>query len=263
VDFSNVNDPGSRDLIEYLDFGSRFSRDDKLRTFAVQQLDAGMNVLDVGCGTGDDVRAIAEIVGALGQVVGIDPSTAMIDEANARGVPSNATFGVGSAYTLPHADGRFDAVRADRVMQHLREPDAAALELRRVSKAGGTALLLDQDWGSLMISGAPTATTKRIVRTFVEHFARPWAGREAPGLLRRAGFPNVEFTAMVSTPVFPVAFVNVLKPAVEVAVRAGTIDADAGEHWLRSLLEADQRGEFFCAVVVVIALGRLSRTAAA
>ena len=87
-------------------------------------------MLDVGCGTGDDVRAIAEIVGALGHVVGIDPSTAMIDESNARGLPSNATFGVGSAYTLPHADGSFDAVRADRVMQHsastsrARGPDA-------------------------------------------------------------------------------------------------------------------------------------------
>ncbi|MGA7571417.1 MAG: methyltransferase domain-containing protein [Candidatus Aquilonibacter sp.] len=255
MDFSHVDDSRSRELIEYLDFGSRFSRDDKLRTFAIQQLDAGMNVLDVGCGTGDDVRAIAEIVGSLGRVTGIDPSEAMIGEANARGVPSNATFGVGSAYTLPYADGGFDAVRADRVMQHLREPDVAASELRRVSKAGGTTLLLDQDWGSLMISGAETATTKRIVRTFGEHFARPWAGREAPGLLRRAGFPKVDFTTMVSTPVFPVAFVNVLNPAVDVAVQAGRIDEDAGERWLNSLLEADQRGEFFCAIAVVVALG--------
>jgi hypothetical protein len=106
-----------------------------------------------------------------------------------------------------------------------------------------------------MISGAETASTKRIVRTFGQHFARPWAGREAPGLLRRAGFANVDFTATVASPVLPVAFVNILSPAVDVAVQTGTIDADAGEHWLRSLLEADQRGEFFCAVVVVIALG--------
>ncbi|MGC2129350.1 MAG: methyltransferase domain-containing protein [Candidatus Aquilonibacter sp.] len=263
MDFSNAGDPKSRELIEYLDFASRFSRDDKLRTFAVQQLDGGMIVLDVGCGTGDDVRAIAEIVGALGQVVGIDPSRAMIDEANARGLPSNAAFDVGSAYRLPYADERFDAVRADRVIQHLRQPDVAASELRRVSKSGGSVLLLDQDWGSLMIAGAETAATKRIVRTFCDHFARPWAGREAPGLLRRAGFANVDFTAMVSTPALPVAFVNILTPAVDAAVQAGTIDADAGEHWLHSLLEADQRGEFFCAVVVVIALGRVSRTAPA
>ena len=263
MDFSNVDERDGRRRIEYLDFGSRFSKDDKLRTFAIQQLDAGMNVLDVGCGTGDDVRAIAEIVGALGHVAGIDPSGALIDEANARGVPSNASFGVGSVYALPQADGCFDAVRADRVMQHLREPDAAASELRRVTKAGGTALLLDQDWGSLMISGAETATTKRIVQTFSEHFARPWAGREAPGLLRRAGFPSVDFTAMVSTPALPVAFVNILSPAVDAAALAGTIDAEAGEHWLHSLLEADLRGEFFCGVVVVIALGCVSRTAPA
>ena len=255
MDFSHVDDSRSRELIEYLDFGSRFSRDDKLRTFAIQQLDAGMNVLDVGCGTGDDVRAIAEIVGSLGRVTGIDPSEAMIGEANARGVPSNATFGVGSAYTLPYADGGFDAVRADRVMQHLREPDVAASELRRVSKAGGTTLLLDQDWhrDDLRRRNSNDEAHRSHVRRALR---APVGWTRSTRVAATGGIPEGRFhDDGLGTPVFPVAFVTFLNPAVDVAVQAGRIDEDAGERWLNSLLEADQRGEFFCAIAVVVALG--------
>src|SRR5215831_19201759 len=47
-------------------------------------LNAGDSVLDVGCGTGDDVREIARLVGTKGRVVGIDPSEAMIAESKRR-----------------------------------------------------------------------------------------------------------------------------------------------------------------------------------
>lgn len=257
MDFSNADAAGSLELIEYLDFGSRFSTGDKSRTYALQQLAPGMNVLDVGCGTGDDVRAIAAIVGAHGRVAGIDPSRAMIAEAIRRGVPPTVEFDLARADALPYADATFDAVRADRVFQHLHDPDAAAAELRRVTRSGGTALLLDQDWGSLIIAGADPRMTQRLVRRFGEHFARPWAGREAPGFLRRAGF-EPDFQATVAAPAFSVALVNILTPVVDAALHCGEIDAVDGERWLQSLLEADQRGEFLCAVVVVIALGRVA-----
>lgn len=258
MDFSNADAADSLELIEYLNFGSRFSTGDKSRTYALQQLAPGMNVLDVGCGTGDDVRAIAAIVGAHGRVAGIDPNRAMITEAIRRGVPPSAQFELARADALPYADASFDAVRADRVFQHLHEPDAAASELRRVTKAGGTALLLDQDWGSLIIAGADPAMTLRLIRFFGEHLARPCAGREAPGFLRRAGFERVDFQATAAAPVFPVALVNILTPLVDAALRSGEIDAAGAEHWLASLLEADQRSEFLCAVLVIIALGRVA-----
>src|SRR5690349_3072435 len=56
---------------------------------AKEQLDAmlrvrpGSHVLDVGCGTGNDVRALAARVGPPGRVVGLDSSEQLI----ARGEP--------------------------------------------------------------------------------------------------------------------------------------------------------------------------------
>jgi len=42
------------------------------------QVRPGDRVLDVGCGLGDDVRALAALVGPSGRAVGIDASEATI-----------------------------------------------------------------------------------------------------------------------------------------------------------------------------------------
>src|SRR4051794_22281151 len=48
------------------------------------RLEPGMRVLEIGCGTGDDSRALAGLVGPAGEVVGIDASEAMIGVARRR-----------------------------------------------------------------------------------------------------------------------------------------------------------------------------------
>src|SRR5215212_1128952 len=50
----------------------------------------GERVLDVGCGTGGGVRALAASVPGVGRVVGLDVSEAMIAEARARTQRSDA-----------------------------------------------------------------------------------------------------------------------------------------------------------------------------
>ena len=152
--FDDFSDADTGDgLIEYLDAATRVSAEQKRATFAAQKLGPGMRVLDVGCGTGDDVRAIAGIVGPNGRAAGVDRSRTMIEEARARGVPANAEFALAEAGALPFEEASFDAARAERVFQHLAQPEPAARELYRVLKPGGTALLLDQDWESLIVAG--------------------------------------------------------------------------------------------------------------
>jgi SAM-dependent methyltransferase len=261
MQFSNVDTADGPALIEYLDNATRSSAEVKAATYAAQRLSAGMRVLDAGCGTGDDVRAIAEIVGAGGHVTGVDSSRTMIEEACARGVPSNADFASADAGALPFADGAFDAVRAERLFQHLDRPQPAGDELRRVLAPGGTALILDQDWESLAIAGGSRDVTRRIVRAFVDGLANGWAGREARGMLLRAGFARATSVPSVSLPPLPLAFETILQPAMESAMRDGSIDSETARTWLQSLVEADLHGEFFCAVLVVITVGTAPRGA--
>ncbi len=213
-------------------------------------------MLDLGCGVGDDVRSLAEIVGPGGRVTGIDNNAALIDEARARGVPPNADFVVASADALPCGDAAFDAVRAERVFQHLHDPARAAREVRRVLREGGSAFLLDQDWETLAIAGADRAATRRIVQALADRFANGWAGRNARALLRRAGFTTIEIAPMLASPAFALAYELIIEPALEGAVRESVIDADEGKRWLLSLVAAEQAGEFFCSVTVIAALAR-------
>ena len=261
MQFSDADAADGPALIEYLDSAARNSSERKRATYAAQRLSAGMRVLDAGCGTGDDVRAIAAMVGETGHVAGIDSSRTMIDEATARGVPANAAFAVADAGALPFADATFDAVRAERLFQHLARPQPAANELRRVLAPGGTALLLDQDWESLAVAGGARDVTRRIVRAFVDHLANGWAARDSRGMLARAGFASTTGVTAVSQPPLPLAFETFLQPAMDAAMRDGSVDSQTAQTWLQSLVEADLRGEFFCAVLVVITVGTAPRGA--
>lgn len=75
----------------------------KRRSYNLLRLRAGNHVLDVGCGTGDDVRAMASKVGPSGRAVGIDNSQVMISEAKKRsaGLGLPVEFRTGTATDLP------------------------------------------------------------------------------------------------------------------------------------------------------------------
>jgi ubiquinone/menaquinone biosynthesis C-methylase UbiE len=66
-------------------------------------LTSGENVLDVGCGVGDDIRKLAPLIHPNGCAIGIDASESMIAEARRRcaDVVPAIHFAVGEAETLP------------------------------------------------------------------------------------------------------------------------------------------------------------------
>jgi ubiquinone/menaquinone biosynthesis C-methylase UbiE len=102
-------------------------------------------VLDVGCGVGEDVFALAEHLGSSSLVVGIDVCLERIDDAQRalRNVALNIRFAVGDARSLPFADDGFDVVRADGLFQELAERGRAMRELSRVTVPGGRVLVHD------------------------------------------------------------------------------------------------------------------------
>ncbi|MBV8285097.1 MAG: methyltransferase domain-containing protein [Candidatus Eremiobacteraeota bacterium] len=214
----------------------------------------GLGVLDVGCGTGDDVRAMAQIVGPSGRACGVDASAAMIAEAQKRGVSANVSFAQADAGVLPFDDAAFDAVRAERLFQHLIKPEGAAAELRRVTRAGGKVFLIDPDWETLVVAGADARITRQITSALVEGVANPFAGRNALGLLRRAGFRTVVASAIASAPPLATAYELFLGSAVDLALNARHISREEAATWLANLTEAEQHGEFFCAVLSVATL---------
>jgi len=103
------------------------------------------HVLDVGCGSGEDVLSLAERLGAGTLVVGLDASLELIDEAQraARNVALNVRFAVGDARSLPFPDGSFDVVRADGLLGVAEDRARVVRELVRVTVPGGRVLVHD------------------------------------------------------------------------------------------------------------------------
>ena len=69
------------------------------------------------------------------KVTGLDYEIALLDWV---GLP-DATLMQGSAESLPFTDNSFDVVSCLQVLEHLKEPDKAISELKRVLKPGGFA----------------------------------------------------------------------------------------------------------------------------
>ena len=125
--------------------------------FFLLHLRPGMQVLDVGCGPGSITVGLAEVV-APAEVVGIDVQQSQVQRAHdlavERGI-ANVRFEVGDAYGLPFSDHSFDAAFAHTILIHLREPERALAEIRRVLRPGGIAGVREPDFGTMLFAPEP------------------------------------------------------------------------------------------------------------
>lgn len=94
----------------------------------------GQRALDVGCGSGALVSALAGVLGSE-NVAAIDPSEPFVEAARAR-VPA-ARIVVGSAEDLPFADDEFDATLSQLLVNFLPDPEQGLREMSRVTRGGG------------------------------------------------------------------------------------------------------------------------------
>ena len=97
-------------------------------------IEAGMSVLDAGCGPGALTTELAHRVGAE-RVTAVDPAEHFVEVCRSR-VPG-AEVRRAAAEELPFADGAFDAALAQLVVSFMQDAEAGAGELRRVVRPGG------------------------------------------------------------------------------------------------------------------------------
>lgn len=102
-------------------------------------LAAGMQVLDVGIGTGLLAREAVELIGPDGRLIGVDPSPGMMAQVR---VPGIALL-QGRAEALPVADASVDFVSMGYALRHLGDLRAAFAEFARVLRPGGRLVLLE------------------------------------------------------------------------------------------------------------------------
>jgi class 3 adenylate cyclase/2-polyprenyl-3-methyl-5-hydroxy-6-metoxy-1,4-benzoquinol methylase len=215
-------------------------------------------VADIGCGAGTELIRLAQLVGPEGTVIGVDPSEMMLDEAGRRATEQGVTVELvpRDGRDTGLADGRCDAVRCERVVQHIGDVGALVDEARRITRPGGTVVLADTDWGSLMIHPGDPELVRRIKgRMEGGPMAQPWAGRLLPKALHDGGLLDVSYRllAIDAQPGVMLAVSPVLGRMVEGRVaEQAELDALHAE-----LTEAYAAGVGVWAFTMVVASGRV------
>jgi SAM-dependent methyltransferase len=97
---------------------------------------AGLDWLDVGCGTGALTEAIAARC-APERVAGIDPSAGFLDFARRRLGDAGTALRQADAQALPFAGAEFDRVVSGLVLNFVPDGARAAAEMARVARPGG------------------------------------------------------------------------------------------------------------------------------
>ncbi len=109
----------------------------------------GMRLLDVGCGPGTITADLADRV-APGPAVGVDAALPVLAEARTLADENNGSsalsFAAGNLFRLPFDVATFDVVHAHQVLQHVGDPVAALVEMRRVTRPGGMVAARDSDY---------------------------------------------------------------------------------------------------------------------
>ena len=121
-DISNIYDDVRE---EELDLVKRIINDAKI--------EKGMNVLDVGCGTGNYANVIQKITKA--NVFGVDSSSGMLEKAKEKN--KNVIFKIGSIPNLTFEDESFDFIYMTDVIHHIDNIDKMFLEFNRILKDEG------------------------------------------------------------------------------------------------------------------------------
>jgi SAM-dependent methyltransferase len=172
----------------------------------------GESILDLGCGTGEDLERILEIHPGV-RVTGMDSSDRFLRRARRRlakhikrGI---AELVVGDAgKKLPFPSNHFDAVLSVELMECLPLQGQRQLmrEVHRVLKARGRVLFEHTDWDTQVWNASDRALERRLVHAFCDwtqgwmECSDGWMGRRLSGLFRQSKlFTGVQVHTYVLT----------------------------------------------------------------
>ena len=132
-----------------------------------QSVEEGMNILDLGCGTGILFDMLRRKVGDNGSITGVDFSFEMAQKALRNFPFSNVNVIDTDATSLPFTDSLFDMVTAFSAFPHFSNQQQALDEAHRVLKPGGKIVIIH------LVSSKEVSELHHKIGGAVEHDERP------------------------------------------------------------------------------------------
>jgi ubiquinone/menaquinone biosynthesis C-methylase UbiE len=228
-----------------------------------------MRVLDVGCGSGDVAILVAHLVGAEGEVVGIDREPRMVAAARERARSldlARLSFIEGDFRELGSEHGLFDAAVGRLVLMYQADPVDAVRRLARSVRPGGLIVFQEYDSTVPPTSLVPFPLEEQVRRWIWETLERSGAdvhmGFKLYSVLMEAGLsaPEVRAEAIVRTPTtrYPtVPLIRVLLPRMVEYGIATEREVDVETLEMRLLEERQKASSTYVGNVVFGAWARL------
>jgi len=242
--------------INYLEDTGRFLKALKEYSYhPFTQLTEG-TVIDLGCGTGMDVSNLGKLLGNEVTVVGIDHDNAMLDKGRSSFAgQENIQFILSEANTIPFESETVSGLRAERLIQHLKEPENTISEMHRVLKKDHPLVIVETDWASLTFYNEHLPIESKIIQYLTDKkINNGLAARRLTDYVESAGFSNINME------IFPF-IIKSLKEANEYlwielmineAADENFISATERDVFLAALHNADDKNYFACSINVVI-----------
>lgn len=223
------------------------------RLVADARLRSGMQVLDLGSGTGYPALLVAQTVGPAGRVIGLDLAEQMLAVARRKAASlglANVTFRTADVTALPFEAQSFDGVTSRFCLMFLPEIPKAAAEIARVLRPGGwvatavwslpeknPSIGLSMDAISKVIERPPPDPTA----PSIFRLARPGDLAE---ILQRAGFVDVldqEFLAQWSYESADEYYTSLMETAAPIQNLMSTLSTDQRQQIKQLILDAASR----------------------
>mgnify|MGYP001065809758 CR=1 FL=1 len=245
--------------IEYLEKTTQLLKEIKEKSYErFLNIEEG-HIADIGCGTGQDVINLAQLIPGNVKVTGVDIEDAMIRKAEelAQGMEKVA-FVKANVEELPFDHEALHGLRNERLIQHVHDPLQAFREFNRVLKPGASLVIVETDWSSISLYCGLPGMANRIKDFYANHnVANGSVALELDTLLLQTGFRDIEFNVypLVSHSLQQVIAFTRLDYILAQMLERELLTTEEHEAWNKTLQEADQNGHFALSLNLVVATG--------
>jgi ubiquinone/menaquinone biosynthesis C-methylase UbiE len=155
---------------------------------------------------------------------------------------------------LPFDANTFDAVRAERLFQHLSDPGAALAEMLRVTRPGGWIVVLDADYSSGAIDSDQIDLERRLALAAAQSVRSGYVARKLYRMVTDQGLADISVTVCpITVTSYQVARVGLLDLVEPSALASGIVTEEELHSWHAELEQADARHAFFtCGNMILV-----------